>query len=722
MDGMAGVGKTALAIHAATRLRGEFPDGQLFLDLHGFSPDVPPLPPGEALDRLLRGLGYTGASIPDNVDERAALFRSAIADKRVLIVLDNAADEDQVCPLLPAAAESRLLITSRRRLVGLDDARLVSLDVLTLGEAIDLFDRVAGRESAGDLAAVADVVELCGRLPLAVRMAAARLKSRRHWTVERLRDRLADLTRTLSELELGSRGVGAAFEVSLREVPAPQRDVLLRLGLVPGPDFDAAAVAALTGMSRVDAEDVLERLADTHIVEPAAADRYRFHDLLRLFVRQRARDDLSGARIEAATTRLYSYYLHSAHHAAEFEPLHRVRRVLPASAAGVEPFRPGDADAADGWFESEMDNLAAAVTAADPSRDATVHLLADAMHGRLLRRAEFDAMDQIGRSGLDAALRLGDPQAEAAMRVMLGHLAESRGEVTAAVGEFATALRLLGDGDDLGRVPFVLGTIGGTLIRAGRLGEAAEYTRLALERHRRDGDPTDVASSLNGLGLICLDNGRLDEAIGCFDEAARIYVAELGHPTETILCNLALAHAAAGNLDRALECATRGLKLSRGRDNVHSDMSIIDTKARVHIARGEPEAALELAERAVALARGVGSPIPLAYCTATLASVPRTDPHRTIDLAERALSAALAHGLHTIEVDMLTVLAAAHHRAGHLAQARRQAERAANLARARELAVLETKARGVLNELHAATTEHAARSGDGPPGGATVAR
>src|SRR5664280_173871 len=224
IDGMAGVGKTTLAVHAAHRLTTRFCDGQLFLDLHGFAHDRDPTDPADALDALLQALGVTANNIPRSVEERAALYRTAMAGKRILIVLDNAASVAQVRPLLPGSAGCVVLVTSRRYLSGLEGTVALSLDILKQRDAVELFSRVAGADRvAGQAADVAEVVELCGLLPLAIRIAGARLASRPRWSVADLTRRLRDQHRRLAELAVGDLSVAAAFTVSYQDLSTAAR-------------------------------------------------------------------------------------------------------------------------------------------------------------------------------------------------------------------------------------------------------------------------------------------------------------------------------------------------------------------------------------------------------------------------------------------------------------------------------------------------------------------
>lgn len=298
IDGMAGVGKTALAVHAAHRLAHRFPDGQLFVDLHGHTEGTTPVDPGDALARVLRALGVPGERVPEHIDDRAALYRSVVADREVLIVLDDAADEEQLRPLLPAGPGCGLIVTSRRRLIALDGTRPLSLDVLPLEEAVALFTRMAGEEHVADAppSVLAEIVERCGLLPLAIRIAAVRLQARSTWSVRHLLDRLND--DRLAELTAGRHSVTAALDLSYQRLSEDQRRVYRLLGSHAGAEFGVDEAAAVQDTTVVRARRLLDQLLDVHLLQEPAPYRYRFHDLVRDHVSallHRTRGDAASA-------------------------------------------------------------------------------------------------------------------------------------------------------------------------------------------------------------------------------------------------------------------------------------------------------------------------------------------------------------------------------------------------------------------------------------------
>ncbi|MFV2118851.1 NB-ARC domain-containing protein [Streptomyces sp. Act-28] len=341
IDGMAGVGKTALAVHAAHRLAPAFPDGQLFVDLHGYTQGVDPVDPATALASMLRALGIPNERIPSRLDECAALYRTRLTGTRTLVVLDNAHSESQVIPLLPAAAGCLVLITGRRCLIGLPDACRVSLDVLPPDEAITLFThRFAHPSDTGRLARVpherlVEVAELCGRLPLALRLAAARLQARPAWTVDDLAVRLAQRQDQPTEPQDARRSVHAALDLSYRRLTSEQRRAYRLIGLHPGADLDAHAAAALTDAPVAHTTRLLDDLVDSRLITEPAPGRYRLHSLIHAHAMATAAVEDSEADRRAALHRLFGHYAHTAPTAMDTVHSYDAARRPRGSVAGV---------------------------------------------------------------------------------------------------------------------------------------------------------------------------------------------------------------------------------------------------------------------------------------------------------------------------------------------------------------------------------------------------
>jgi transcriptional regulator with XRE-family HTH domain len=361
IGGMAGIGKTTLAVHAAHRLAGRFPDGQLFLPLHAHTPGQRPVDPADALTSLLLAAGIDARAIPAGLDARAGCWRDFLAGKKVLLVLDDATGHEQVRPLLPGTAGSLVLITSRRRLAALEDAAVISLDTLPPGEAAALLARLAGRPDLGPAdAGVGQITRLCGYLPLAIGMLARQLHHHPAWTTAGLAAELAAARDRLQLMHAENLSVAAAFGLSYRDLTAGQRRLFRRLGLHPGPDIDAYAAAALAGTSLSTARRQLEALYDQHLITEPAPGRYRLHDLLREHARSLAAADDPAAG-EAATGRLLDYYLHTALAASTHFPGWTAAEDSPPPGCppACAPPVPTPKQAA-AWLEDERANLHAA--------------------------------------------------------------------------------------------------------------------------------------------------------------------------------------------------------------------------------------------------------------------------------------------------------------------------------------------------------------------------
>ena len=559
IDGMAGIGKTALAVHAAHRLADRFPDGQLFCDLHSHTPGARPLASEEALERLLRMIGVPAETIPPELDQRVARWRAELAGRRVLVVLDNAVSAAQVRPLLPGSAGSLALVTSRCRLGVLDGASVLSLDVLPEAEALELLGAVAGvARVAAEPVAAAEVIRLCGRLPLAIRIAATRLAHRPGWTVTALAERLSERADRLGELTLADRGVGPAFALSYAQLTPAQQRMFRLLGVHPGADFDAWSAVALAGGSPRQAEDVLEALVDAHLLRSATPGRYTFHDLLREYARSLAPGSPEPRQ------RLYDYYLAAAtlatdlvgREARRFEPrLARPPAHLPAMSG---------LDGALVWLIAEHRTLVEVTETTEDWQLACVlraffelqgHF-ADwrATHERALRTA--DPAGQVllrfnlgglclwtgrlaeGMEQLRHVLGTGDRQLEATTLTSLGMLAHLLHQDAEAAGYLRRALAI--DHDNGRTRAFGWNNLALTEGRQGHAEVALQHHRRALALARRLHSPSAVRTVLLGLGETSLRIGRPAEVD--FRQALQL-AREARYPMHEALALDGLAHA-----------------------------------------------------------------------------------------------------------------------------------------------------------------------------------
>lgn len=708
IEGTAGVGKTALALHWGHRVRDRFPDGQLYVNLRGYASESP-LPPIEALSRFLRALGVPDGRVPEDLDEAAAMFRSLAADKRMLMLLDNAASPMQVRPLLPGGPGSMVLVTSRDRLDGLvasDGARRLGVDVLAPAEAHALLTRLlgAGRTGPGPYA-VGEVARLCGYLPLALRIAAAHLTARPHCPITDYaaqlseRDRLANLTLP-GDLR---RTVQAAFDLSYFRLTVSAQRMFRLLGLVPGPDVAAEAASALAGTSLEEAVRLMEVLAGAHLVEGHRPGRYACHDLLRCYASDRlGRDETDSAR-DAARVRLYDHYLRHTDAAARLLYPSLVRLPQPAQQGSGAPAADlGDAASARRWLDAERENLAAAIQRAHPDLHSHVWQLADGLRGYFWLRTPA-SWRPTATAGLVAAEAAGDLRAQAAGNLSLALFHQRRGNlheavarasrarelagVTGWVNGEAAALNALGSASlragDLNQarqcftaalahaeqagervlVVAVLGTLAVVDAQAGRLAQAAGRARRALTLSHALGSRNSQAANLCNLGEIDRFRGRLGPAIDQLAESRAIYRA-VGNTTgqSQSLCNLAAAHRDAGRHPEALAKASAALALAREAGDQQCEAECLATLASVHLCLGRPQEAADLCANAIAVARRNTDRYNEAQALIVLAAECRLLEEYGAGRghAAEALDIARGSGFRVIEGQALTVLAGLH--------------------------------------------------------------
>ncbi|WP_158886017.1 AfsR/SARP family transcriptional regulator [Amycolatopsis anabasis] len=598
IDGSAGVGKTALAVHVAHRLIERYPDAQLFINLHGHTAGHRPTEPLAALDTLLRALGVPGERIPGELAARAGLWRAELADRAALVVLDNAADADQVRPLLPGTARCLTLITSRRRMVDLD-AHTLSLDVLPRTDAVELFTRIVDDDRlAVDPDSVDEAVRLCGRLPLALRIAAARLRTRPAWSLRYLTDRLRRGQRRLAELSAGDRSVAAAFSLSYRQLTGEQQRLFRLLGLHPGPDLDAHAAAAL-GDDDLDAtERLLEALVDVHVLQQPMPGRYRFHDLLRHYARATVQDHEPEAERQAAITRLLDYYLRTTAKAVHtLAPHERDRRgELPAPGREL-----CDYDQALAWLDTERPNLLAA--AGQAHADRLSRLLGPYLH---LRNHLADALT-LDTHALTAARDTGDRIDEGRALRRLGHdyYRLDRYERALACHQQAMVLfRAAGEHGHEGDALRDLGVMHGLF---GRYREAISANRQALAIARDIGDRAGESDALAHLGVACERLGQYHEALAHHHQALAI-AREIGHRAGECFarCELGVVHNRLGDYPAALEQHRRALDLARQIGHRAHEGYARCRLGEVHRHLGHYRNALSHHREALAIAREIG--------------------------------------------------------------------------------------------------------------------
>ncbi|MQA86647.1 MAG: tetratricopeptide repeat protein [Streptosporangiales bacterium] len=595
IDGMAGVGKTALAVHVAHRMADRFPDGQLFIDLHGFTQGVAPVDPGDALDRMLRDLGVPGEQIPHDLDARAALYRSRLADRRMLILLDNAATESQVVPLLPGTPGCLVLVTSRRRLTGLDDARALSLDVLPLGDALTLLTRIVGEERlAGEpRTLLAEIVQLCGRLPLGIRIAAARLRARPGWTLANLAERLRDHQHRLGELEAGHRSVTAAIDVSYRQLDSGQRRMYRLVGLHPGADIDTYAAAAMADAPLRRAVRLLDDLADAHLLQEPTPGRYQFHDLIRAHASAAGADEETESDRRAAVTRLLDHYVHTAATAMDaLYPYEVDRWPHPPQPHTPTPVL-ADGRRAAGWVDAELTNLlAAAEHAATHGWPAHTADLSAILHRHLRTRAYYGHAHSLHTYALQTARNTGDRTGELIALRSLGDVCRMQGRYQPAIDCYLQALQIARDiGHRTGELYAVAG-LGHVHRMQGRYQPASDRYLQALQIARDIGHRTGELYAVAGLGHLHRMQGRSGPALEHFGQALDLARATSDRNGQfESLHGLGHTQLATGHPDQALGHHQAALDLARELDQPDDQARAHHGLARAHSDLGEHEEA-----------------------------------------------------------------------------------------------------------------------------------
>jgi DNA-binding SARP family transcriptional activator/tetratricopeptide (TPR) repeat protein len=523
ISGMGGVGKTKLAIRAAHRARqATTPNVQLWADLHGYHPDEPPAEPGVVLEAFLRVLGMPPHDIPAGLADRATEYRSRLSNQRVILLLDDAAEEDQVRPLLPGDGDALVLITSRHPLGGLDGAHLLPLDVFDATESVELIGHEAGQDrTTAEPADARRIADLCGHLPLAVALAARQLRTHQAWRLRHLAARLAQDDRRLTRLAAGDRSVRLTIDLSYQAVPPAHQQVLRLLPTHPGHDVTASSVAALAATSLRDADDILEALLDEHLLQQSIPGRYHLHDLVRL----RA-DELAAASPDddhpAALARLVEHYLSRAEQATLAIHPTETRR-LPRAPTDSGLFTTPHQAAA--WIDGEYTNLVATVhraAAVDTCAQAAVHLVA-ALYRPLANSGHSTDRIELNQLAAQTAQQIGDRRGEAQAFEDLGVLCGQIGMTTEALTHSSRALQAWTElDDDIGK-QVCLSDLGHIHHRLGADTEAISHLERSLAMAARTGYTTGEASTWNYLGLIEQHAGHYDRAITCHTRSTQLF-------------------------------------------------------------------------------------------------------------------------------------------------------------------------------------------------------
>ena len=709
VTGMAGIGKTAVALDGASRLAERFPDAQLYLDLRGSSPVSDPLGPATALATLLRLLGAPAETIPLELEGRTALWRTMLAERRAVIVLDDAVSTAQIRPLLPGGSASLTIVTSRRHLTGLPHARHIPLDVLPDDEAVALFRAFAGGERASDTEEITRIVHHCGGLPLAIELVASRFRAHPSWTLTTLADRLARPGGRLEEIRDADLEVSHVFDLMYQTLSDDERTAFRRLSLHTGPDFTAEAAAASLGLPLAAAERRLERLLALHLVREPTPDRFRYHDLLREYGRSRALLDDSEQERSDVLCRLTDFYAAAADHADRLGYPRRVRCAPPPDGPPSGLRCLPDAGAARSWFTAERVNLLAAEAhARAQGHPGTAARLAYAMAGFLNTECHWHDAHTVLRPAVDHWSGTGDL---AALCRGLAHLSAvyahtARYPEAAETGE--RALDIARSTDDVEAEAEALRTLGTLHWHLGEHREALVLFQKSFGLTAVSGDAWDRARGYNNIAVTLLFLGQHDRAREHFEKALSGF-REAGDDTALgkTLNNLGDLHMRAGDLESARRSFEKALFFLEKSGNRYDRATVRGSLADALTESGETAAAAALYQETLAEFRALADRKSQADTLIGLGEAHRRagDTAGAIQHLTAALDIAQDIGAAHQEAQAQRRLGQAHFTAGHLASARHHLEIALSLAERMHDMDLTMSAQKALTEVLSAATQ-----------------
>ncbi|MFE2839636.1 BTAD domain-containing putative transcriptional regulator [Streptomyces mirabilis] len=711
IGGTAGIGKTALAVHWAHQVRDRFPDGQLYVNLHGFDHDRQPLEPGEALELLLRSLGLAASEIPPHHEAQGRVFRTLLADRRMLVLLDNAASAEQVRPLLPSGPTCCVLVTSRNRLGDLlahDGAHALPLDLLQPDEARALLSRALGAERVDDdKHAVDELIRLCGSLPLALRVAAARLAGD---PALRTADLVAEMTEgnKLEALEPdrdANSPLRTALSVSYRVLAPGARRLFRLLGLFPGAEFTAEVAAALLNAPLSQARRLIGALTSAHLIEPATAGRYRFHDLLREYAQECALVEEAASDREAALERLLIWYLNATRTMAGAGLFPE----LPGSLrAGRHPGMPS-ATAPRPWLDAERANLLAVINhAAHHGPRPVAWHLTSALFSDFWIHLARKTWQTTAQTALDAAETEGDLFGQAAMHSSLAAARWDRGHVRQAMEHATRALdisRELGwaTGEASG-----LGLRGMAYWSMARLDSAHDDFTAGLRIFRETGHRYFEGFGVVGLGMACRDLGRLHEAADHLERAVGLEAEVSWWDAGSALQILGGVYWELGRFTDGLDLLGQEVASDKRAGYRDGHAMMLDAIAKINVELGRPNEGLEHAERAFALVEDTKRHWVQSGILNTVAAAHRRlgQLDRALQAGEQALALARESRFRRAEADSLICLSLTYKEACRHDEARTHAEQALALARDHSFRVVEGQALTALCETAKAEEAH----------------
>jgi DNA-binding SARP family transcriptional activator len=632
VTGAGGLGKTALAVHAAHELSEHFPEGQMYINLLGWAPH--PLAPADVLARFLRELGVEDARIPVDEEERAGLYRTLLTERKVLILLDNARDAAQVRPLLPGSASCVVLVTSRTWLPGLIVPKVVDLGVLGEEEARELFASIVGQDRVdAEPDATGEVLAACAGLPLAIRIAGARLAARQAWTVRSMANKLSSERQRLDVLKTGDLAVRASFEVSFASLPAAESPdgiepatAFRLLGLWTGPAIALPAAAALFGQPEPSAQDVLELLVDAHLVESPGPDSYRFHDLLRVYAAERCQQDEPEQARQDAVGRVLSWYLHSTEAAASVISPNRAPVPLSPADPGVQPLAFSGLEEALDWCDVERAGLVAA------TKEAAVRGLHDiawklptSSVSYFYRRGHWADWIATHEIGLRSTRRLGDRLAEARVLNNLGmaYGAQNMPEAVDCLEQAVAIYRELGQSGAVARA--ASNNLVHTHLQSGRYQQALDAAQAALAEQQRAEDRYGQGVALQIIGGALRSLGRLDDAADHFRQALEIF-RDLDDGAEAdVLDDLGEVYLDTGQVKDAIRALRESLDIWYRIGDQRGQAQTLALLGRASRCEGKPEEARESLTQAKRIFEELGDHAQAKQMRAALAELPEAE-------------------------------------------------------------------------------------------------
>ncbi|WP_030679991.1 tetratricopeptide repeat protein [Streptomyces rimosus] len=611
IGGAGGIGKTWLALYWAHQHVDRFPDGRLFVDIRGYSPLGEPMPTTEAVRGFLNALGVDPSGVPPDLDAQVGLYRSLVADRRILIVLDNVRDTAHVAPLLPGTPACTVLVTSRRHLAGLvttHGARSLDLDVLSEAESRRLLiDHLGADRVAAEPEAVAEFLACCAGLPLALSIVAARATTHPDFPLSVLAEELRDHATRLDELDAGEipLNLRAAFSSSYHAL-SPEAAVLLGLlGLAPGPDISLPAAASLAGLPKARTRALLRELETAHLVSQPTPGRYRLHDLICLYACDQAHRHQAEDHRDSALRRLVEFYLHTAYAADQLLDPHRESVVLGPPAQGCLPHPLRDKTKALAWLDVEHPCLMAAQhLAVERQWHTLVWQLAPTLHTYHWRRGLLADQVAVARAGLTAAQRLGDPATQAPAHRLLAESCALVGRHTEALEHLHESLTLAENAHDLPSQAHTHRVLGWSWGQQGRIGPALDHATRSLGLFQTIGDEEWEARGLNQSAWYSAQLGHYEQAAAYGDKALLLHRRHDNGNGEALSLSVhAYLGLCTGRYADVLENGRRALALFREIGNTFHEAVLLEGIGQAHAALGRPEKAGEAWQQALELYR-----------------------------------------------------------------------------------------------------------------------